>query len=71
MIGCTTDAPVPSNELSWLPESIVEASSTLGLKSKLSLNSYLTPVVCEVYDGPLYLRVHILYKKSSILILIK
>ena len=48
LIGCTTEAPVPSNDLSWLPELIVLASSTLGLKSKLSLNSYLAPVLFEV-----------------------
>ena len=50
LIGCTTEAPVPSNDLSCTPESIVEASSTLGLKSKLSLNSYLTPVVVDLFD---------------------
>ena len=35
----TVEAPVPSNDLLVPPESIVEASSTLGLKSKQSLSS--------------------------------
>ena len=38
------EAPAPSYDLSVK----VEASSTLGLKSKLSLNSYVLPVVSEV-----------------------
>ena len=44
----TVEAPVPSNDLSSVPLLIVEASSTLGLKSKESLNSNFSPVVSEV-----------------------
>ena len=43
----TVEAPVPSKERSFEPLSIVLASSTLGLKSITSLNSYVVPVVSE------------------------
>ena len=42
---------MPSNDLSELPALIVEASSTLGLKSKQSLNEKSSPVISEVYPG--------------------
>ena len=42
------EAPVPSNDLSTPPEFIVEALSTLGLKSKQSLNGKSSPVISEV-----------------------
>ena len=45
----SAEAPSPSNDLSTLPESIVEASSTLGLKSRQSLNAKLSPVTSDVY----------------------
>ena len=46
------EAPVPEYCLSCpSPASIVEASSTLGLKSKQSLNSKVSPVTSEVYAG--------------------
>ena len=44
----SAEAPSPSNDLSTLPESIVEASSTLGLKSNTSLKSKLSPVTSDV-----------------------
>ena len=44
----TVDEPVPSKLLSFDPELIVLASSTLGLKSNVSLNSNFVPVVSEV-----------------------
>ena len=43
------EKPVPSKLLSTSPELIVEASSTLGLKSKQSLNGKASPVTSEVY----------------------
>ena len=43
------EAPVPLYCLSWpSPEFIVVALSTLGLKSKTSLNSKISPVTSEV-----------------------
>ena len=43
------EAPVPLYCLSCpSPESIVESLSTLGLKSKQSLNSKVSPVTSEV-----------------------
>jgi len=44
----TVEAPVPSNDLSLEPLSIVLASSTLGLKSNTSLNSNFLPEVSDV-----------------------